>query len=199
MTKQAKQWIDHKGVAIPAKYVPKNDKEREVIVTRYINRAIKLNEALIDFKNGVLAECDAFYDQLMADNGVKKQGKGNYSLTTFDKAYKIEVDVQDRIEFDDTIQVAHEKLKAFIAEKTQGVDFDLQQIVNGAFQTSKGKMDVKRVLGLFEYNINHPTWKEAMELIKNSIQRNSSKRYVRLWERQENGDYRAIELNFSAL
>jgi hypothetical protein len=194
-----KEWKNHKGETIPAKYVPKIDKDREGLVNRHVARAAKLHEALNSFKTDLLIDCDAFFDQMMTDNNVRKPGKGNYSLTTFDKQYKIEVDVQDRIDFDDTIQVAHEKIKLYLAEITKDSSGDIQQIVNAAFQTSKGKMDVKRVLGLFELNINHPTWKEAMELIKNSIQRNSSKRYVRFWTRQDDGEYNGIELNFSAL
>ena len=60
-------------------------------------------------------------------------------------------------------------------------------------------MDVKRILGLFRLKINHPTWMEAMELIKQSINRNNSKRYARVWEKDKNGEYRNIELNSSSI
>jgi aminopeptidase N len=195
----AKVWRDHTGQEIPSKYVPKIDKDRERIVLKYANRAKKLNEQLSKLKDEMLEECDTFFENELIKNKVREFGKGNYSLTSFDKELKIEVNVQDRIEFDDQIQIAHAKIKEYLTEITEGVNSDIQQIVNAAFQTSKGKMDVKRILSLFELNITHKKWKEAMELIKASISRNNSKRYVKLWEKNTNGEYRSIELNFSSI
>lgn len=194
-----KVWKNHNGMEVPAAYVPKEDKERERIVSKCIKDAKILHDRLDYFKTMLLVECDAFYEELLAKNNVKSQGKGNYSLTSFDKLLKIEVNVSERIEFDDNIQVAHAKIKEYLDEITKDSNTDIQQIVNTAFQTSKGKMDVKRVLGLFELHISHPKWREAMELIKGSISRNNSKRYVRIWEKDANGEYQNIDLNFSSI
>lgn len=194
-----KQWIDLNGNTIPAQYVPKIDKERERVTLRHLNRAKKLSAQLLKLKEEMLNECDAIYQQMLKDGNVPGQSKGGYSISTFDRSAKIEVSVQERIEFDDMITVAHEKIKQYIAEKTQGVDTDLQQIINQAFETSRGQMDAKRVLSLFRLKITHPLWIEAMDMIKNSISRNNSKRYVRVWEKDGNGEYKAVELNFSAI
>lgn len=195
----AKNWKNHRGEEVPAVYVPVIDKEREKIVKKYFERASRINGLMVKLKEELLNDCDSFFDGMLVKNGVKTEGKGNYSLTSFDKVLKIEVNVQGRIEFDDQIQIAHAKIKEYLLEITKDTNSDIQQIVNAAFQTSKGKMDVKRVLGLFELHIKHPKWIEAMELIKNSINRNNSKRYVRVWEKDANGEYHAIELNFSSI
>jgi hypothetical protein len=194
-----KQWIDLNGNEVPAQYVPKIDKDRERITLKHLKRAKKLSEQLERFKEELLADCDAVYEKMLADNNVPGNSKGGFSISTFDRDAKIEISVQERIEFDDLISVAHEKIKLYLEEKTQGVDHDLQQIINQAFETRKGRMDVKRILGLFRLKINHPTWMEAMELIKQSINRNNSKRYARVWEKDKNGEYRNIELNFSSI
>ncbi|HZK06970.1 MAG TPA: DUF3164 family protein [Bacteroidales bacterium] len=194
-----KQWIDLNGNEVPAQYVPKLDKDRERITLKHLKRAKKLSEQLERFKEELLADCDAVYEKMLADNNVPGNSKGGFSISTFDRDAKIEISVQERIEFDDLISVAHEKIKLYLEEKTQGVDHDLQQIINQAFETRKGRMDVKRILGLFRLKINHPTWMEAMELIKQSINRNNSKRYARVWEKDKNGEYRNIELNFSSI
>jgi hypothetical protein len=194
-----KVWINHTGQEVPAGYVPKIDKDREKLVLTYIAKAEKLSKQLEDLKTEMLTECDGFFTDMLESNGVKKDGKGNYSLTSFDKMLKIEVSVQDRIEFDDMIQVAHAKIKEYLNEITKDTNADIQVLVNSAFQTSKGRMDVKKVLSLFELHIKHPKWVEAMELIKNSINRNNSKRYVRLFKKDTMGEYKNIELNFSSL
>jgi len=194
-----KQWIDLNGNEVPAQYVPKLDKERERITLKYLAKAKKLSQQLEKLKEDMLNDCDAVYQQMLKDNNVPAHSKGGYSISTFNRDAKIEVSVQERIEFDDIITVAHEKIKQFLLEKTQGVDTDLQQIINQAFETRRGQMDAKRVLGLFRLKINHPRWLEAMDLIKQSINRNNSKRYVRVWKKDSQGEYRNVELNFSSI
>lgn len=194
-----KIWKDLNGNEVPAQYVPALDKERERVALKYLAKAKKLSEQLIALKVEMLDECDGVYDRMLESNNVPAQSKGGFSISTFDRSAKIEISIQERIEFDDLISVAHEKIKQYLEEKTRGVDHDLQQIINQAFETRKGKMDVKRILGLFRLQIKHPLWEEAMELIKKSISRNNSKRYARVWEKDAQGEYRVVELNFSSI
>lgn len=194
-----KKWIDSSGQEIPAKYVSRLDKERDRIVLKHIARAQLLSERLARFKEELLAECDRSLEEMLQQNNVKKPWKGNYTLTSFDRRYKIEISVQESISFDDTIQVAQAKIQEYLDLLLNDVNTDLQQIVNNAFQTKRGQMDIKRIIGLFRLNIKHPLWTEAMDLLRRSISRNFSKRYIRFWVRQDDGSYRAIELNFSAL
>lgn len=197
MTK--KQWIDHNGNEVPAQYVPGLDKTKERTADKTLKKAIKLNKALNEFKKETLKECDSLYNKMLSDHDVKKKGKGNYSITSFDKSIKIEVSMQERIEFDDQIQIAQEKINQYLVVKTGDVDQELQQIINLAFKTSKGRLDAKRVLSLFGLKINHPLWIEAMDILKSSINRNVSKRYLRVWKKDTEGDYKSIELNFSSI
>jgi uncharacterized protein HemY len=136
---------------------------------------------------------------MMAEHKVKKNHKGNYSITSFNKNIKIEITIQERVEFDDLIQVAQEKINEYLEKKTGDIDNDLRQIINLAFKTTKGRMDVKRVLGLFKLNIKNKLWLEAMEILKKSISRNTSKRYMRVWKKDASGEYKTIELNFSSI
>jgi len=194
-----KIWKDHNGNVIPAPYVPAIDKERDRVAQKVLKQALYLNKKLTAFKHDNIALCDAVFDKMMSDFKVKKKGKGNYSITSFDKGIKIEISVNERVEFDDLIQVAQEKINEYLAEKTGGIDEDLRQIIALAFKTTKGQMDVKRVLGLFKLDIRHKKWLEAMDILKKSITRNVSKRYMRVWKKNEHGEYKAVELNFSAL
>jgi hypothetical protein len=193
------KWIDPTGQEIPAQYVPKLDKMRDRTARRILKKAEDLSKRLAAFKEEAITAADAVYDAMMAENKIRKNSRGGYTITSFDKSVKIEISIQERIEFDDLIQVAQEKINEFLAEKTGGVDEDLRQIINLAFKTSKGQMDVKRVLSLFKLNIHHKKWLEAMEILKKSISRNITKRYMRVWKKDAAGEYKAVELNFSAL
>lgn len=194
-----KVWKDLKGNEVPAQYVPQLDKERERIALKHIARAEKLKNDLLKFKEEVLNDCDGVYNRMLESNNVPGNSKGGYSIGTFDREVKIEVSIQERIEFDDLITVAHEKIKQYLAEKMQGVDPDLVALINQAFETRKGRMDVKRIMGLFRLQITHPLWIEAMELIKKSINRNDSKRYIQFLKKDKNGEYNMVNLNFAAL
>lgn len=199
--KATKMWIDHNGNEVPPQYVSRHDKERDRLARKVAAEAEKLSEKLTEFKEQTLAKCDDMYQEMLDNYKVKNkgQGKGNFTITSFDKSVKIEVSVQERVEFDDLIQVAQEKINEYLAGKTGDIDSEIQQIIQLAFQTTKGRMDVKRVLSLFKLNIKHKLWIEAMDILKKSINRNVSRRYVRVWIKDEKGEYRAVELNFSSL
>jgi len=197
--KNEKMYYDAAGNAIPAKFISKIDKERDKLVRKHINRAMQLNEHMTKFKNELLKECDQFFERMLKESNVRNLGKGNYTLSSFDKSYKIEISVQESITLDDNVQIAQAKLNEYIELITKGTNDDLRQIVNHAFQTRKGQLDVKRIISLFHLNITHPLWMDAMELLKKSLTRNISKRYIRLWVRKDDGSYKGIELNFSAI
>jgi len=194
-----KKWIDHTGQEIPAAYVPKLDKNRDRVARLYAKKAIALRDKLTTFKEELLEACDNLYDQMLAEHKVHPKTKGGFSVTSFDKSIKIEININERVEFDDRIQVAQELINEYIESKSGGMDKDIRQIVNLAFQTRKGRLDVKRVLGLFQLNIQDKKWVEAMEVLKKSISRNQTKRYARIWLKDKNGEYQAVDLNFSAL
>lgn len=196
----ADKWINHKGEEVPAAYVRSLDKKKDKVSKRYLKRAEELNKALISFKKEVLENCDGIYSEMLAEADIElTERKGNYTITSFDKSIKIEVNKHNRVEFNDNITLAQSKINEFLTEKTEGADQDLSILVNNAFQTTKGQLDNKRILGLFQLEIKHPLWIEAIELIRKSMFTNSSKRYLTIWVKSEEGEYKQIQLNFSSI
>ncbi len=72
-------------------------------------------------------------------------------------------------------------------------------IANRAFKTTKGKLDKSRVFDLFSYEIKHPLWVEAIELIKASITSNHTRRYATIAKRDGDGKYVDVQLNISSI
>lgn len=192
---------DHNGNDIPSTYLHKIDKDKDAAAKRLHKKAQDLNSRLNAFKTELLETCDELYNRVLAENKVtiKENSKGGYSIMTVDKSIKIEITISETISFDDRIDVAQAKIKEFLAEKTKGIDLDLGTLINNAFETRKGQLDTKRVMGLMKLNITHHLWQEAMDLIRQSIQTNNSKRYVRIWERQSNLEYKAVKLDFASI
>jgi hypothetical protein len=193
-------WQNHKGQDVPREYVSAFDRKKEQALGSLLKKAEKINEMLTAFKVESFNVGDALYEAMLRDANINiDTRKGNYSVFSFDKSVKLEVNVSDRIEFDENIVFAQHKLNEFINEKTAGSDIELRELINNAFTTSKGRLDTKRILGLFSLKISHPLWVEAMELIKKSISTNNTVRYLTIAVRDEFGKYEQVNLNFSNL
>ena len=197
--KKSKMWINHKGESVPDKYVDFYDKKKEKIINQMVARANKLNEVLEEYKKLIFEKADGLFDDMFKAHNMEKTTQRNFTLYSFDKSLKIEISTQDIVDFDDRIQLAQAKINEFLELKTQGADPDLSIIINNAFKTSKGRLDKSRIFGLFSLKITHHLWNEAMDLIKQSITTNNTRRYATLWRRQQDGKYVQIQLNFSAL
>jgi hypothetical protein len=77
----------------------------------------------------------------------------------------------------------------------------IKQIVTDAFSTTRGKLDAKKVMSLLRYKdkVKDALFLESMELLEKSIRRPDSRIYHRISERQPDGSYKAIDLNFSSI
>ncbi len=201
----AKAWIDEKGIEIPANRITRLEKLREKEAARLLKDAKAINDKLAEYKATMARICDYVYteamDELGADPG---KNKGNFTWYNFDRSIKVEVSISERIDFDDIlIAAAKEKLDTFLEQHTSE-DEMIRQLVMNAFATSRGKLDVKRVLGLVSYRqrlpkSKYPLFHEAIDLIEQSIHRPDSRRYFRISERMSEGDYKVVELNFSSI
>ncbi|STY90300.1 DUF3164 family protein [Moraxella bovis] len=57
----------------------------------------------------------------------------------------------------------------------------------------------RRVLSLRSLDINDEKWLQAMDAISDAIQVVSSKEYIRVYERDNDGKYQQITLDFASL
>lgn len=202
MIQQAKQkhWEDVDGVMVPKKYIDSLALKKERVVGKVLSKTLAFQKKAVELKEAIMADCDELYYAMMKEAGVDiSERKGNYQITSFDRSVKIEMKVSDRIEFDEHINFAQERIKVFLAQKTEGIDGDLSELINSAFQTTKNRIDTKSIFKLFTLKIKHPIWEEAMGLIKKSIQKNKSVRYLSIFEKDAEGRYKQIQLNFSSL
>ena len=56
-----------------------------------------------------------------------------------------------------------------------------------------------RVMNLIASKISDKKWVEAMSVISDSVQVASSKSYIRMYKRDEKGEYKQILLDFASL
>ena len=128
--------------------------------------------------------------------------KGNYTLHNFNRSIKIEVSVSDRISFDDMgIAAAKVKFKEFLSKNVESKDAFVKQMIMEAFETSRGRLDTKRITKLMSYRskVKDQLFREAIDMLEGAIRRPDSRTYFRVWERQSEGGYKVIDLNFSSI
>lgn len=130
--------------------------------------------------------------------------KGNVTLVTFDGQYKLMRAIGDHRVFDERIQAAKAKIDECIATWSNSLSGEhvshMRALVEHAFRVNKqGKIDINQVLSLRGLNIDDPNWISAMEAIADSIQVTGTSSYLRIYERQTNGQYKQIGLDISKL
>jgi hypothetical protein len=142
-------------------------------------------------------------DAIIAENNGKvRETKGNLVLYNFDGSIKLEVNINDRIEFDSVLlDQCKAKLDQLLNENLSTNESFIKDIVMSAFETGRGKLDTKKVLALKKHSsrIKHPLYTEAMEFLDKSIRRPDSRTYYRVWVKDEEGKYENIDLNFSSI
>jgi hypothetical protein len=194
-------WQDESGVKIPSTHIKPLEKINEQVTGNIANRAIKVSESLAQFKAYISAQVEKAFEAFRKSyEGKKEDFKGNITIFNFDRSIKVEVRVTDAIQFDDmTIAAAKAKLDEFLRDGIETSDAVIKEMVLDAFSTARGKLDVKKILGLKRYadRIKDARYSEAMSLIDQAIRRPNSATYYRVWVKTSQGHYEAIPLALS--
>lgn len=197
-----KVWTDETGLQIPSTRINAFERLRESSIGKILESSRKASAALVDLKGTIEAEVQRIIEAHDKEHGSKdaKPRKGNITLYSFNRAVKVEVSVQDKIDFDSLlIGQCQGKLLQFLDNNLDAKTEFVKDIVLEAFSTTKGNLDAKKVIGLLKFRskIKAQLFQEALDLLEKSITNPSSKRYFRVYVRDEAGKYNAIELNFS--
>lgn len=193
---------DASGRLIPESMIKPIDLTRDALVQEIARQAKIVSDGLREFKNRVFTDINAFVELSAEEYGVKLGGKkGNLTLYSFDGAFKIQVAIAERMQFDERMQAAKHLIDECITDWSQGSRDEIKVLVQDAFQTDQeGKINTGRVLGLRRLKIDDEKWTTAMKAIGESLQVVGSKEYVRFYERIAGSDeYRPISLDVAAV
>ena len=201
MNKETDYMIDSQGRRVPINLVSDVDKLRDGTVNAVVQQALAMRETLSQFKQHMRDEVTTFLGLSFEQYGKKMGGKkGNVTLMSYDGQYKVMVAVNEYIVFDERLQIAKSIIDDCIIRWSEGSRSEIQALVNDAFYVDRtGKINTTRILGLRRLQIDDPEWLKAMQAITDSIQVAGSKEYLRIYERDESGEYRQVALDIAAL
>ncbi|MFC4262444.1 DUF3164 family protein [Ferruginibacter yonginensis] len=200
-------WCNADGDNVPVKFVPKADKQKEVLAAKVYKAALATEGAIASaFKtlNDAFAEVDKLIkEEFELKEKKRKPSKGNFTWFNFDRSLKIEREVNEIVKFDNALMSeALEQLKTYI---NNSIGSDSNALINGlvtkAFANTKGMIDPGKVFQILSYQdkIKNQNFQKACEIIKKAQSIDRTKQYIRVFEKTETGEYRHINLNFSSL
>ncbi|WP_312395800.1 DUF3164 family protein [Stutzerimonas kunmingensis] len=193
---------DAQGRLVHESIIKPIDLERDRLVRQLVDRASELNSELRDFRQVAFGDIKAFIEMSFEEYGARVGGKkGNVTLLSFDGRYKIQLAVQESIVLDERLQAARALIDECLRDWTEGARPEVVTLVNDAFRTdTKGEIRTARVLALRRLEIADERWQRAMKAIGEACQVVGSKEYLRVYEREEDGDqYRPISLDIAGV
>lgn len=195
-------WIDETGFPVPVTRIRKSERNREKLAHTLAKKAFDLHLQLAAFKKHITDVCQKVYIEVMIENDVKKLGKGCFTWYNTAQTIKIEVAIHDNIAFDDILIAACKaKFDELLSKNLSGVDEMFRAMVSDAFHNTKGQLDSKKLLSLFRHKgkVKDSLFNEALDLLAKSIRRPDQKKYIRVFVKDEQGEYENINLNFSSI
>lgn len=192
---------DAQGRLIPLAHIKPIDLARDELVQEIVQKAKAVSSEIAAFKTGTFGDIEAFV-QLSAEQYRVRLGgkKGNVQLLSFDGRYKVLRAIQESIAFDERLQAAKSLIDACLTEWTEGARSELRALINDAFRVDQaGNIRTGQVLSLRRLAIDDPRWQQAMSAIAEAVQVVGSKSYVRVYERDANGEYRPIALDIAGV
>ncbi|WP_165009706.1 DUF3164 family protein [Neisseria yangbaofengii] len=201
MTDLSQYRQDAKGNLVPLANIKEIDLLRDELVMEIAGKAHKVQQQMTAFKADSMADIAAFV-QLSADRYDVAVGgkKGNVTLHSFDGAYRVNLSMQDSLVFDEGLLAAKALIDECINEWTEGSRSELKTLINAAFQVDKeGNISTARVLGLRRLEIKDEKWQRAMEALSDSLQVHTSKQFVRVYKRDDAGEYQLVSLDIAKI
>lgn len=188
---------DARGNLIPIENIKEIDLDRDELV-KEIFAAIEtpMRELEQARRNGI-EDVRAFVELAAEKYGAKPSKKGNVTLHSFDGELRVTVAMSDVLTFDERLTAAKTLIDECLDEWTQDSRQELKTIVQQAFDVNKeGKISTAKVLGLRRLNIEHEKWQRAMTAIDDSIHTQTTREYIRIHRRDENGAYVLVSPEF---
>ena len=148
-----------------------------------------------------IGRIDSFMEIAYQEYNRKMFGKpmNRVTLTSYDGTLQVQVEVSELVRFDERISVAQGLIDEYIQSQTKGISKEVRKLLDMAFRPNKaGRINMGHMLSLRSLDIQHEKWQEAMRAIADSITVYTSRRYIRLYKRNDHGQYIRVPMDLMA-
>lgn len=194
---------DSGGRLVPLANVGPIDKLMDEQVRKIIGFADALSAQISRFKGHTFDDIGSLQALIEQDYATKKGlggRKGNMTLTSYDGTLKVQVQVQDRLEFGLELQAAKKLVDECLLHWTEDARDELRALVTRAFDVDKeGNINRSEIFRLLRVSIDDERWVRAMEAVHASIRVIGSKTYMRFYRRPSSDHpWSAITIDLAA-
>lgn len=191
-------WRDEEGGYLPANLVKPHKMLEDEFVRTVAAGALAINASLSRFKAMSFSEAQALLDTVARDYDVQMGGRaGNVSFFTYDRAFQVQIQVQERITVGATIDIAKAALNDYLAE-AEASD-EVKAIITSAFGIDdQGRVRVAELVRLRRLHITHPKWLAAMKAIDDAMETAGKAIYLRVKRRGGDGRYTLVSLDLAS-
>lgn len=180
----------------------KYEEDKDHLIHQQILVARHINASLMEFKKGASEALSKFYHRMMEYGGVKKGNKGSFQIETSDDNMRIVYSRNVTFGFDERGDIAAEKIKMWVETMVKKKDKDFYNFVISLLDKSKQDgYDPRNIHKLykFENKFDHQLYQEGIALFKEAYKEMSSTYYIRYFEKDKEGKWQSIQLNWSAI
>lgn len=163
--------------------------------------AINFQQTMLEFKEQSLNDVTALYSSLLEySNRHKSDSKGNFTLDTKDKLFRIIYRNAILMDFDERAAQGKSHVLSFVNKRYDG-DEETRDLILALLDESAGKLnarDVNRLIKM-EARFNDENWNQGIALLKESYKEVDTKSYIRFYKKDSQGQYKQISLDFASL
>lgn len=193
-----------KGHMVPISLVKETDLLIDQQVREIYDFAKALESQIARFRRHTYDDLGALEALLAEQYGVKFRGrkaggKGNISFKSYDGLIKVEISVQDYIEYGPELQFARQTLEEYFNEVGSAAPDELRTLLEFAFPVDKpGKVDRSMLYAMRRLDIKHPLFRKAMDLVQEAQWVACTRDFVRISTRKTpTGAFRSMQINLA--
>lgn len=198
------RWQNCKGEFIHTDLIKADEKLKDQLVECILKKVKEHNKLLKALKDEINSDIQSYLDILLEKYNLDTRSsvkKGNFSFENYSKTQKVQIQMAEKIEFNEKLNIAKAKIDEYLSDLVKEASEDIKVLINKAFEVDKkGNLDSKKILSLRSYNITDIRWQEAMQIIAESVEVVGTKPYIRFYERKKASEgYINVSLDFASI
>lgn len=177
----------------------KPEKDAHAYIVKAFRDAWKLHENMEKLKAYIFSVSDDMFDKFIGVRGLKKKKDlKTETIHNISNDLRISIKMNAKIHFDATIEIAKDIIKEYINKETNELESGIKKLIDAILNVDKNTSS-NNILQLMQIDIEDPLWQEAMSIIKKSIKKDFSNRYIRFEYKDEQGEWKLLPMNFHDL
>jgi len=162
---------------------------------------IEIHDIAVDLRACVMAAKDKIEDkveQILAETAQEygEKWKGNARLFTLDEKLKVTVKIQPQVKFDKEMALAKQKYDKWLQQ--QEASSQMRKLVDKTFSVnSDGNIPKSKLMTLRRFDSEDQLKKEADAILDKAKRKEIRKPYISVYQKDDDGNWERIKLNFS--